>query len=352
MALQEEIMSKQVPEGLSRDRQIAELMETLLGHNVYGMFRGRDCHSLVDVAEVVLERSGSPSDFCRNWDDLTAKFRVLGNILATLKREGKTEAYEALKESLTDVTYVFPGETIPVEKTVPVTLVMFEPARMLAMLQWILRAKCQGLESHIGRPADSYLRPQLAEAMFKAFPSLAEAVQIRIQLNPYPGIEFGLACQVDVLRNFNIPDSFKPLYLTWGQFSDRIELGPSWATTPMIETEKWGKVHCASMFAFWAPGSQKEVLSLFSRQEQGHIATWQFQVHPKLLRADDDLMEFGLHDESDHSVWRHESSHRASLGVSQGLGAYIDPPRSYAVFEKGVQKADVFRVTLRGYKKR
>ncbi len=326
--------------------QVAELQEKLRGHQIFGELRG-NAGSLIGSIDQALNQSATPTEFCTNWDSLSAQLRVIGNLMATLKRDGKSEALEALRESLVDPLYVFQGETIPLEKTSPVTLVMFDPKRTLAMLRWILECHWQNLDNYLFNE-DFFLERQKVQTteLFQLFPSLEKASRMRSQLGEYEGWELAYAYQVDVLNKFNIPAGFDPMSIAWGQYNDHFELSYGLGGTKVRRmSDDEPEIKCLHHFAFLVPVDQKDVLSHFTRQEQGNIATWQFRVHPESVV---NQREVGLHLEPEHADWQGRKRTYASLGVSNGFGAVLNPPDQYETYEQSQRlREDPFRVTLR-----
>jgi hypothetical protein len=329
--LQEEIeMKKQVPESNDREQQMAELRESLRGHRVFGKIRGNHNGGLMLAIDHALSQSSSPSDFCRKWDEISGDLRIIGNIMAVLKRDGKTEALEALRKSLLDPNYSIPGETIRLEKVVPLTLVMFEPEKTLSMLRWIIKGHWMDLDQMLDNEGGGE-GMSLAKEMFSNFPSLREATEKRRERDHYEGWELGFAYQVDILRKIEVPEHFHPLHLSPGQYNDHLELTPPFPFTKTMEIKSGAEwVQCLAYFGFWVEADQKEALSLFTREQQESIATWQFQIHPDSLSQERGCMEVGLHPENEHNHWSREYAFRSSAGMSHGMGAIFYPPEDYA----------------------
>lgn len=334
---------KQVPE--NTNNQVTELQEKLRGHQIFGELRG-NAGSLVGSIDRALDQSATPTEFCTNWDSLSAQLRVIGNLMATLKRDGKSEALEALRESLVDPLYVFQGETIPLEKTSPVTLVMFDPKRTLAMLRWILECHWQNLDDYLkGEEFFSERHKVQTIELFKLFPSLEAASRMRSQCGDYEGWELAYAYQVDVLQKIKLPTGFVPMTIPYGQYNDHFEFSDSHHALTKKVNEDGPVVKCLHHFAFLVKADQKDVLSHFTREEQENIATWQFRVHPESVEHQ---CEVGLHLETEHEEWQGRKRTYASLGVSNGFGGVLNPPDKYELYVQSNPVRDgSFRVTLR-----
>jgi hypothetical protein len=311
-------MKKQVPESSKqnkdRNQQLAELQDKLRGNKIFRKFRGEHNYDIVETLDRILGRSDTPSEFIREWDVMSGDLRILGNLMATLKRDGKTDAFEALRNALINPTYTFPGETIPIEKTVSVTLVMFEPEKTLSMLQWLVQGYWKQLYNN---------ESLLAVTMLRNFPSLRRAMETT--RSRYHGWELGYAYQIDVLRKVSVPKDFRPLHIGAGQYDDEMEIAPPFSSISInVESDAAEEIECLCHFAFWVTADQGEVLSRFNREDQSHIATWQFHVHPTEL--DERIGWIGLHPEAEHADYQHKYAYRSSAGVSQSLGAIINPP--------------------------
>ncbi|MFZ2975950.1 MAG: hypothetical protein WA055_04985 [Candidatus Moraniibacteriota bacterium] len=122
-------MKKQVPE--EKD-QLEFLHQKLLGNNVFKACRGKGGATSIFSA---IEKTDNPSQFCSDWNRQTAELRVMGNLLAQLKRDGWEYAFSLLKNALIDNYFLFPGEVV--EKTRPFTIIMPNSTKNLTLLRWI-----------------------------------------------------------------------------------------------------------------------------------------------------------------------------------------------------------------------
>jgi hypothetical protein len=344
-------MTKQVPENNS-SQQIAELQDQLRGHQIFGRYRGTYNYTAMNAVGEILGKSESPTEFLRQWDSFAGDMRVLGNMMAVLKRDDKTEALTAFQQALIDPTYTFPGETIPLDKTVPVTLVMFNPKATLSMLLWITQGHWMDLGKFMDDEWDVYgeSRRHLTVPLFENFPSLPRAIRARCESINYMGWDLLYAYQVDVLRGVEIPKDFHSMYLAFGQYNDHIELERSRysakTTTVAPDTQE---VNCVGHFAFWVEGDQAAVLSRFTREQQEKMATWQFHVHPDLIRVKDPrYLTVGLHIEAMHEEFQHHYGSRASAGVSHGFGGIINPPDDYQKHWNASNKTELVLRTVDG----
>jgi hypothetical protein len=331
-----DFMKKQVPE-VPKEQQIDDLINQLKSNDAFRQHRGRlrwGASFLSDLAS----KANSPSAFCRNWDALTGDLRVIGNMMAKLSRDDREFALSELTAALSDADHLFPGESHPIEKTVPVTLLMLDPDRTLLMIRWILECHWGDLGNYLdvkrGVKIDAAFhkgeRQTTTETLFAKFPSLEEETwkRIRGSLLWYVGPELFESHRRDVDQQYGHfkggfggfgGKNFKALTVGWTQYNDDLEIN-------------YGKG-----FAYFVEADQKEVLSFFTRAEQKTVATWQFRVIPETTNRLGHV-NIGLHPESQHAHWERECVGATSLGFSQGLGAVMYPPEEYQVYRGSHKK--------------
>jgi hypothetical protein len=378
---------KQVPEEIDNSRssgiQIRDLIRKLEGNRNFGRYRGKLDGAAQWLGELA-KSVDSPTDFRRLWEEVAPDLIILGGELAKLYRDGDHAAFEALVSALGNEDYLFPGEVIRVEKSVPLTLVMFDPEKTMVMLNWILRgyfvdAWHYAYKKHDhfkysareGLPDQSFVdkrneflsfRLELVDKLFATFPSLKKSTDSRWYYassshwtpDDYnPGVDLVFAYGLDVLRKFgdNWPNTgmedFIGLRLLPGQY-DRIALGQ---TRHCVGGEE---IDCSGNFLFLYQGDQAELLSRFTREQQKKIATWQFRVHPNTISQinnhPSDRLKVGLHMEAEHETWRYTNTSLASLGFSQGMGGLLNPVENvYKVFwgDSDLAKDRPFRAIFR-----
>ena len=114
--------------------QIAELRARLTGHEQFAKWRGQ-LDPIVELIECILDHAGSPTDALREYDMLVAAGRPFVTMLAKSMRDGDFDAHSELKAALSCREFVFTGEELPIDQTVPVTVVMPVPEIAKAMLR-------------------------------------------------------------------------------------------------------------------------------------------------------------------------------------------------------------------------
>jgi len=232
------------------------------------------------------------------------------------------------------------------KKTVPLTLVMFDPKRTMKMIYWIMKAAfhvslVEFLDGQMEKwdldysqifadglfPSNLY---RITKEMFEAFPSLEKAVQGYLQIEPsgaYCGPDLVAAYTLDVLEQFT---SLKDMNL----FPIRL-----------VPQQYYGNVYLAGgcfLFAAWS--GRDAVMSRFSPELQSQIATWEFHLPKKMLKKVNKKFwggYVGLHLEKEHQEWRRQYPSAVSSSVAAGLGAIYDVPyENYTVFNRSLRKKE------------
>ena len=262
------------------ETQIAELRQRLTGHQIFARRRGKS-RILTALLEEMLKGRDSPSAALRAWDALLADGRVLLSLMAQLERDGRSTSVEELTEALRDPSFFFTGETVPIEQTTPLTVVMPDPERTLLMVEWVLRNRDpDNLFAHL----DGYTDDQgfcnnagcdcdLTERLIAAFPSMKEVAEELSNRATVAGEVIALAHIKEVTCSLPIIDGI-PLSLAPNrdQGNQMIFAGR--------HDECWLKGHWRQpgYLAYVVPGEQQAVLRQFDRQTQKRLATWQLRL--------------------------------------------------------------------------
>lgn len=298
-------MKKHVPDvPVSREVQLSDLRACLLGHQAIGRLRNNGCCGFVGVFEELLDSAESPSDFLRQLDNMFGDLRIAGNKLAQLRRDGLGDAEGELVKALSDRRYLVEGETADQRDTVPVTVLMLDPARTLAMIDWIIDGHWMDLNGVL----DGKDCGRLAKALFDSFPSLREFTAERRQQGHYEGCDLLSALRTDVTCRFPLPSEWIGLRIKHGTYNDHLE------------------VYDCRSFAFVIQAEQSEVLSQFPRELQEQLATWQLHLPKSMTMGDKDEgfscrhLDFGFCKESDYPEWKRLFPSLTSAGVNAGLG--------------------------------
>jgi len=327
-------MSEQVPEGKvpSREEQLSSLRQKLLGNQAFADCRGRFGF---DTLLKVVEEADSPTQFCAKWDALSASARIMGNLLAQYRRDGWTQAYGVLKSALARRAYLLPGETIPLDQTTPLTLVILNPEVTLTVINWLLNIPSQELEYlnfldenyHSGCHGRYEFHPSgLTCRLAEVLPSLKERADDlghpkwgfpsnkgRILSEAYchdvyEKMESFLAGTNRILNICASGMKSVEFSLRFGQWD--------------FEGLSLGIDQC--VFAQLYQAEAKQVLSFFSRVQQDYLAVWSFDF-PSVSIDPDLNVAVGLHHEREHERWRKEAPMQVSRNVSHGYGAVLEP---------------------------
>ncbi len=122
-------MTKQLPE----EQQYEVLLTELAGNQAFKRLREQ---SLPDPLKLAM-CAESPSSFCKQWDAQASDWRIMGNLVARLKRDGMGNALEALEHSLRS-GLMLPGEEDPISALITLTFVMPEAETTLLLLRFLM----------------------------------------------------------------------------------------------------------------------------------------------------------------------------------------------------------------------
>jgi hypothetical protein len=288
---------KQVPEGkqtVSEENQLQLLREKLMGNQAFAACRG-NFGSIGDIYRGVEEKAKSPTHVLGQWDEFFGKVRIMVNILAQFQRDGLEVAHEQLLNALESPTYLFPGETVPLEQTSPVTFLLLEPKKTLLFLRWLLEGHWVELRNYIhGKECG-----ELTKQLYAEFPTLE--AHVRQNTSAYIGRDLCAAFKDAIVGSFpsKAIRRLKEAELVWHQWDDDVEL----RDLPI---------------AFSLAEEQSEVMKLFGRRDQKRLTAWQFNP-PKIYAKN----YVGLHPVSIHEGLKDKSPALVSRGTSQGLGGII-----------------------------
>ncbi|MFZ5365034.1 MAG: hypothetical protein ACOZBH_02435 [Patescibacteria group bacterium] len=136
-------MTDQVPEASvqSQGEQAAFLRQKLTGNRAFHRLRGK-LKELLDPASFfkMVTDANSPTNFNSQWQQRSTDLLVMGNLLAKLRKKGYWSAYTELQRALTEPTFFFNGETVPLDQSLPFTLMIHDFPRALAMIKFLRSA--------------------------------------------------------------------------------------------------------------------------------------------------------------------------------------------------------------------
>ncbi len=228
------------------------------------------------------------------FDELVRAMRIMTRLLAKLRRDGKDRAYAELLEALDYESYVMVGESMPLEATIPITILMLEPAKTLYFAEWIAEK---------GRPFEDL------DSMFPTRKAHRASCTAQEHANGQ-----------DILRAY--ADTLEGLPQTFGG-SIRLSHGVNHMhtnrdkTDPVFFCDFRSRLPLAYMFF---GKDQAHVLSLVGRENQDRVATWQINA-PAFLVDWSPKFAIGFHEESVHPLWQKRYPALVSRGVAGGHGA-------------------------------
>jgi hypothetical protein len=251
-------------------------------------------------------------DFCRAFDEWASQARIMGALLATFKRDGWEHAFNELQEALFR-KHVIEGETVPLDRTTPVTICMFEPEITFDLLRWASTHEIDDLERLVGQPdAD----PDFVK-LRESFPLLKDLTVE--ECKKFDDI-LGSVFSDRVFQNARDVTT-----RVWGPHRD-------WDNDKLwlrLESSQGGYrlLRSGRAFAFMLVGmDQAKALGGFSREEQGRMATWRINLPTMCVEhmggTPKNRFWVQFREESDHDP--HSSAPVfSSVGTSRGMGASI-----------------------------
>ena len=198
----------------------------------------------------------------------------------------------------------------PIDQTTPITILIFDFKKMLSLFKWIINGNSNDLDEMFQGKRSKYFEHSLAMEFFENFPNLLHHVNRRLVGGEYPGRDILSAYHEDVLSPFwekinDFPTLTKVgMEMLLGSYNKDLEISGLFSILPR--------------FAFLFRESQKEVLSRFSREEQEHISTWQFQAPIIWL----DAPKVCFYPEPSHEKMIYQGG-VTSHGFSHGYGAIL-----------------------------
>lgn len=310
----------QVPETVpSAYEQLAWLREHLAGSRAFADCRGKFGHTVEYLVSHMAKGDSSTDDYEQRLRVRLGSVRVMAVLIQRLFRRGWNVAFSELMSALENECYVLTGEIVPIERIIPVTFVMYEPDKTLAMLRWMFTHPLSDLDclGHMD------VRPALLQKVSKLlmlFPVLDNYAFSRRKNDLPVGMELYLSHKEEVLDRFTIPQRAIPMGLNWDYQQPMMKT--------MLRYERQSNQGMTHPFAFLFRGwDQRRVLELYPREVQDHIATWQFHLPVVFKDIDTTHILVGLHCEDEHQKWLKCHPTYASKGVAQGMGGLVIPLR-------------------------
>ncbi len=347
-----------------------QLLQIFAGNKILEQLRGKFTQEQLDLFLELLAET--PRRTKKDLDAFISQLRVILCKLAAFKRDGKLELFEHICKALTDPTYRFPGEIVPLDQTVPVTLLVCKPEIMFKVLSFLKRDDIQhGREltravAKVSRNEDLQKIDKEILEIIKLLPSCRQYChpsreQYMAYLPTYMGL--GTAFDADVVKPFQekinnalqdaqsftkLPNGFAILAPATYELDDlKIFYNPDTDefkvfyqkeddeqeeklsyyeedfeeyTIPYPQQlfEKHGK------FAFLIASPIKQVLKCFTRQEQKQIAVWSFSIPKIALEMETDFLPMiGFYPPQDHDFWKRKKPCYTSKNNNRFAGAIL-----------------------------
>ncbi|NQT49449.1 hypothetical protein HQ571_02015 [Candidatus Kuenenbacteria bacterium] len=118
-------------------KQFDELLLKLAGNQSFARIRGKLMEAEKGLSAMI-DAGASPSEFRRNWDQYSKDVRVIGNLLAKFRKNGKEHAAEELTKALRSPGYTLPGEDYPFDDNITFTVVIFEMERVMTLVKYLV----------------------------------------------------------------------------------------------------------------------------------------------------------------------------------------------------------------------
>jgi hypothetical protein len=302
---------KYVPEEKEMDavKQLEILSQRLTGNSAFSACRGQLNITFSEYIQKLTAEAHSPTQLLKHWDKFISSTRVMANLLAQFKRDGLNLAHEELLHALIDPNFIISNEIWALEKTLPVTILMLDPERTIAMLNWIIGADVWGDRDKFidWKDAQGPQPDNLTMDLFEKFSTLEKEVRDSQKIGADEGSDLLLAL-LDAQRSIFSQETL-----------ERVEIGKAYH----LAAGQWsGYVYDIRQikFLYMFMAEQSEVLSMFTREQQKTVASWQFRLPGSI---DLDKLIVGIHPEEAHNLCQKRYPATCSKGLSHGLGSII-----------------------------
>ncbi|EKD23590.1 MAG: hypothetical protein ACD_81C00216G0001 [uncultured bacterium] len=318
---QKEMAMSRIPEVIDLDEQMEKLV-VIAGDDNFKFIRERCGGDFLAVLDAEMKGAdGLPKAPSRGVEELK-KFldatAIIRGKIAQLERDGFMIAGYEIRKALTYPGYRILGEIHPLAKTVPVTLVIFNPKLTLTVLG----------KSHPTEPQWLNAEDVPKELVLRAYGSrdLIFREDLLRTLRSYNqplegGLEKRLPKKYEVCRKF--------------------ETSALLPNNPKMPTEVEGK---GLGFAYYTKKST--ILRCFTKKEQEQIAVWQFYLPKQYAGYKAHELYFGLHKQEEHAGWQNKRAPFCSTNTSNGYGAIAYPGEAYHCFDKRSARFKGTRILL------
>lgn len=329
----------QVPgEVPSHEAQLKSLRDTLAGNKAFSRVRGLLGKSTVDLMREC--GNGTSRVSAKNdWAELASALAVMQTLLARYHRDSWAVAEDELVKALRNPRYRVTGETIPLEKTGPYTLVVINPEETFTLLKWMQEFDNENSANMHAAIGSVVYEGELFDPVRKRMVERARECREHVKVG-------GMHALLSIFseRLHKVPctavtsagASFYPVSLTHFLPPDQRRVYYDDQLHERQGSTDWARAKVATItrpvpkatFALGFPEEQSTILSAFSREVQcALVGSWQFR-YPRAthnLGGAHKGFSVGFHPEAEHARWKNERPQFASLGISQGWGAILLP---------------------------
>lgn len=294
------------------EQQLSALRAKLAGHKVFGKCRSQ----LGRMPLYNFLNEDTPTRALTVFNDWCADQRVMIHMLTQFKRDGHMYAYQELLDALTS-NHVITGEELPLEQTESGVLVLFNLEKTLLLTRWLYTSEFKDAIHWIKNEELDPKRNQcgsLTPKFMEMFPELRDEFLRQEH-------QYHVVSPTNTFCDKYVRSSWDKIDKEFGHDEHfPIFIDPR-------RTHNWELVSCVGVFV--AGVTQKDVLRLFSREEQKDITTWSFE-YPKFERGNFyasfssfSRMWIGFHKEEEHKEWSARYPSYVSKGASHNLGAIL-----------------------------
>lgn len=176
-------MSKRFFYTVDEEKACGRVAEELSSHELFQSFRGtlREGNSAIDRMKRSADETDSPTACLENFEEYAGQLKVLVNLGAKIKRDHGVRAANRYFHVLANKHARFPGERLPESELRSVTVLMYAPAKTMAVIDCVLRFQTHYLQNLVNfgkKMADDFQRDEtgdekrIVESLIRDYPKL------------------------------------------------------------------------------------------------------------------------------------------------------------------------------------
>lgn len=318
----------------NEDEQMSQLRNYLSTSNPFTQCRGKLGHGWLDLGILEGSPARTPSAVMEELARRTGQAKILLNHAAKLRRDGKMRAYLELVRALKDPEFILTGEESPLDKRTPGVLVMFNPKRNMDLLRLVQIVDPLTVDLCLGK-GDDHAHHMVELGEVRTRPELTGWIQSVLSQNPdvLKGLEKWYTSERSKFRPEYMPNSLhKDVFddnngwLTDKQQDRCVRRGNEWLKPAMDQRYDYIRHDVLANWPialFFNNKTQREVLSLFKREHQKDVATWQFYYPTHMSHLTGYSVSIGLFPESEISRFTKRWPTHTSKSLNEGMGAVM-----------------------------